>query len=266
MSLFGAKSTFQKAKDRLDKKMKEDADLATIFSISTKRSERVSDSASSRIGAQMIIVRDLQDPDGTATTSEIAREELDESLGEVQQAAVTLTRQQFNQGVRIHNAEMRAAGKPSQQMEPVFGTAPCDKYGNRKSQQHDVHTIASDDSSELSSPPVMNYWGSEISFPLQTPREVLPSTETTCYGGSIVAVPPSALPMDPFSTPRASTGIIAQRYIQSEENTRQHAEKEGGMEETQKVHTPIPRKFEISDDSEISDEVMTEMEWRDEEP
>ena len=36
-----------------------------------------------------------------------------------------------------------------------------------------------------------------------------------------------------------------------------------GMGETWSVHPPIPRKFEISD---TSDEVMMEVEWRDEEP
>jgi len=62
-----------------------------------------------------------------------------------------------------------------------------------------------------------------------------------------------------------SAGIIARKYIQSEENVSQHAEKEGGMEETRKVYTPIPRKFEISDDSKDEDDRMTEVEWRDEE-
>jgi len=38
------------------------------------------------------------------------------------------------------------------------------------------------------------------------------------------------------------------------------------MEETQKVYTPIPRKFEISDNSNNEDDTMTEVEWRDEEP
>jgi len=38
------------------------------------------------------------------------------------------------------------------------------------------------------------------------------------------------------------------------------------MEETRKVHTPIQRKFEISDDSKVSDEALTEVEWREEEP
>jgi len=38
------------------------------------------------------------------------------------------------------------------------------------------------------------------------------------------------------------------------------------MEETRKVYTPIPRKFEASDSSEGEDDAMTEVEWRDEEP
>jgi len=115
--------------------------------------------------------------------------------------------------------------------------------------RHRSSSVGSIDSSRLSSPP---------------PTTI--SNKSTVYEGSILAMPPSALTMDPFSIPRTSTGIIAQRYIQSEENTSQHAEKEGGMEESWKVYTPIPRKFEISDDSEVSDEAMTEVKWRDEEP
>ena len=85
------------------------------------------------------------DPDGTATTSEIAREELGDYLG-VQQAAVTLTREQYNQGVRIHNAEVRADGHPSQVIEPIWKeNSVIDEYGNRR--KHDVHTISSDDGS-----------------------------------------------------------------------------------------------------------------------
>jgi len=83
MSLFGAKktTTFQKALER----------AKNAESSMQSGSEK---SVSSGIGAQMKIARDLQDqdPDGTATTSEIAREELGEYLG-VQQAAVTLTRE-----------------------------------------------------------------------------------------------------------------------------------------------------------------------------
>jgi len=76
----------------------------------------------------------------------------------------------------------------------------------------------------------------------------------------------NAMTEDPFLTPKASVGIIARRYIRSEENTSQHAEKEGGMEETLRAHTPIPRKFEVSDSSDNEDDMMTEVEWRDESP
>jgi len=258
MSLFRARSTFQKAKDRLDKKMEEEAEMAK------GSTPEESQTSSSGIGAQMEIARGLQDPDGTATTSEIAQEGRTER-GEVQPAAVTLTREQYNQGVRIHNAEVRAEGHPSQVIEPIWGANDViDEYGNRHT--HAVHTIASDDSS-LSPPPTTSYGGSEISFPSQTPREEVQSPlPSTNYEGSLLGLPPSALPQDPFSTPRASVGIIARKYIQAEENVSQHAGKEGGMEETRRVYTPIPRKFEISDDSEASDEAMTEVEWRDEEP
>jgi len=79
MSLFGAArktSTFQKAKKRMEKA---EAEFGTVPDVSAN------DSVSSGIGAQMIIARNLQrDSDGTATTSEIAREELGEYLGQEQ--------------------------------------------------------------------------------------------------------------------------------------------------------------------------------------
>jgi hypothetical protein len=141
--------------------------------------------------------------------------------------------------------------------QPRVYTIPSTRSGRQRSRSLD-----SQGSSRLSSPPpTTDYGGSGISFPTETPKA------TTVYEGSIVAFPLSAAPLDPFTTPRlsGSGGIISQRYIQSEENTSQYAdeEEEGGMEETRKVYTPIPRKFEISDSE---DEAMTEVEWRDEEP
>jgi len=121
------------------------------------------------------------------------------------------------------------------------------------------------DSSELSPPPTTSNGGSQTSFPLYTPRGVEPAPSTN-YGGSLKAFPPSALPQDLSPTPRASTGSIAWRYIYSEENISQHGEitaQEEQMEETWKLNRPIPSKFEISDSS---DELMTEVEWRDDEP
>jgi len=135
--------------------------------------------------------------------------------------------------------------------------------------RYESKSVDSQESSRLSSPPpTTSYGGSEISFPSQTPRETVlsPLPATNYSEGSLLGLPPSALPQDPFSTPRASAGIIARRYTQSEENTSQHAEKEGGMEETRKVYTPIARKFEVSDSSDNEDDMMTEVEWRDEEP
>ena len=110
-------------------------------------------------------------------------------------------------------------------------------------------------------PPTSTSYGErEGSFPQQT--------QSTRYEGSILAMPPSAVSQDPFATPRTSgRSILAARYIQSEENTSEQAasseEEEGGVAETMKISTPIPRKFEISDSE---DEAMTEVEWRDEEP
>jgi len=257
MSLFRAKktvSTFQKAKERMDKYVK-------ASESGTDESSHIGELLKDRTGPLPT------DPDGTATTSEIAREELGDYLGVQPQAeAVTLTREQFNQGVRIHNAEVRAAGHLSQAIEPIWGTPQViDEHGNRHS--HAVHTISSDEGSDLSSPPpTTSYRGSEISFPSQTPGERVESPlPSTNYEGSLLGLPLSALPENPFSTPRASAGIIARRYIQSGENASQNAEEEGGMEKTRKVYTPIPRKFEVSDDSDNEDDMMTEVEWRDEE-
>jgi len=81
-----------------------------------------------------------------------------------------------------------------------------------------------------------------------------------------LGLPPSALPQDSFLTPWASAGLITRKYIQWEEDVSQHTEKEGGMEETQKVYTPIWRKFEITDSSNNRDDTMTEVKRRDEEP
>jgi len=261
MSPFGVTTTFKKAVARARAEEEKMASKAQSTVTTSSGIGEILDKHNEITGSLPT------DPDGTATTSEIAREELGDYLAEGQPAAVTLTREQFNEGVRIHNAEVMAEGHLSQIMEPVLGTPPCDEYGNRRSQQHSVHMISSDDSSELSPPPTTNYGGSEISFPSLTPRErVLSPLPSTNYEGSLRGLPLSALSQDPFLTPRASVGIIARRYIQSEENTSQYAEEEGGMEETRKVDTPIPRKFEASDSSDNEDDAMTEVDWRDESP
>jgi len=119
--------------------------------------------------------------------------------------------------------------------------------------------VDSQGSSRLSSPsPTTSYGGSRISFPSATPRQ------TTECEGTIVGFPPSVIPLDPFSTPRMSAQLIAQKYIQSEENTSREAqeseEEEAGVPETPKRgRTPT---FENSD----SDDTMMEVQWREEEP
>jgi hypothetical protein len=197
----------------------------------------------------MTIARDLQqDPDGTATTSEIAEE------GKEGRGALVLPRDVFNDLARHHNQEAKNTDHESQLVSTVHGGSSVDEEGRLVYKQPRVHTIPSDTSSSLSPPPTMEHGGSQVSFPSKTQRQ------TTEYGGSILGFPPSALPEDPFSVPRTRAGIIARRYIQSEENPSKHGEQdeeEGGMEETRRVYTPIPRKFEISDSE---DDAMTEVE------
>jgi len=163
MSLFGAKKTVIPLKESL-KKAKENMGKRMGTESASGPSE-ASAVSSSHIGGVLERHNEITgslptDPDETATTSEIAREELGDYLG-VQQAAVTLTREQFNQGARIHIAEVMAEGHLSQIVEPIWSeNSVIDEYGNRRN--HAVHMISSDDSSSLSPPPTTNYGGSEI--------------------------------------------------------------------------------------------------------
>jgi len=174
MSLFRAKKTKTTVKDQLKIAQKTyEKRMSTESEASAVSSSHIGDLIEDREGPLRT------DPDGTATTSEIAQEELGYYLG-VQPAAVTLTREQFNQGVRIQNAEVRAEGHPSQVIKPIWReNSVIDEYGN--SRKHAVVTIPSDDDSSLSPPLTASYGGSEISFPSQTPREraatPLPSTK-----------------------------------------------------------------------------------------
>jgi len=176
----------------------------------------------------------------------------------------------------VHNQDAREQGHPSEEVSTVHGERCVDEECNLVHKQPRVYTILdstvssrsrqrsrsadSQESTRLSSPlPTKSYGGSAINFSSETPRQ------STVYEGSIVGFPPSAVPVDPFQVPRASAGIIGRRYLRSEENTSQQAEKddqERGMDETRNVYTPIHRKFDISDSE---DDMMTEVEWKDEE-
>jgi len=267
MSLFGAtnkKSTFQKAKERMDKLLSETSAAGT--------------NESSHIG-ELIKHREgplPTDPDGTAMTTKIAREELGDYLG----GPVVLPRNVFNNTVRMQNDEAREKGHPSHLVSTVHSGSSMDEEGNLVYKQLRVYTIPSD-GSELSSVPATSYGGSEISFLTHTPGDVQSPRPTTDYSlisfpsqtpqqlteyeRSIAGFPPSAAPQDPFETPRASgQSILVKRYIQLEENVSMHAameeeEKEGGVPNTlRRSGTPT---FENSD----GDDAMTEVEWRDEE-
>ena len=274
MSLFGAKrqlnlkESLKKAKENLEGKM------SSALSTTT---------SSSGIGAILEQQMDeitgpvtVSDDDG-ATDLEVAGEEK-EFFGTAEYERLRAEEKNDELEYGLHKAriedELRRAEESQATSRVGTGQLPSDLNDMReysdltgKTGVTGITRYGSDDSSELSPPPTTNYGGSEVSFPSQTPRErvtsPLPSTNDE---GSLLGLPPSALPQDPFSTSRVSAGIIARRYIQSEENASQHAEKDGGMEETLKVYTPIPRKFEVSDSSDNEDDMMTEVEWRDESP
>jgi len=272
MSLFGArkKSTFQKAKERAEKLERE-----------KEASSGASVTSSSHIGELLDKITGPLTQDGPATEISCERcdlEQMERELhgdSEYERLRDEEKQEEFEAGLCCARIEddlrKRESSQATSRVES--GQLPSDLDEIRQYSDLTGATGVTgitryvDDGSELSSPPVTSYGGGEISFPLQTPRErVVSPLPSTNYEGSLLGLPPSALPHDPFSTPRASAGIIARRYIQSEENISQHAEEEGGMEETRKVYTPIPRKFEVSDDSDEEDDTMTEVEWRDVEP
>jgi len=235
-----------------------------------------SDTSSSHIGGLLDKITGplaVTDSDGVAATSEIAHElsqldrddRLREFHGTAEYESLRAGEEQdrFERGLHQAQIEDELRRRENSQATPRVESEwlPSDlgdmrvysdltgKTGITGVTRRRSSSVGSIDSSRLSSPP---------------PTTI--SNKSTVYEGSILAMLPSALLMDPFLTPRASTGIVAQRYIQSEKNISQHAEKEEEMEETWKVYTPIPRKFEISDDSEDDDEAMTVVEWREEDP
>jgi len=271
MSLFGANksTTFQRAKERAknyEKRMESSSEASAV--------------SSSHIGRLLDEVTGPVTEDGTAEKDE--REDLEQierelhGDSEYERLRDEEKKEEFEVGLRFARIKDDLRWRENSQATSTMETGhlPSDLDDMReysdltgKTGVTGITRYGSDDSSELSPPPTTSYWGSDISFPSQTPRErVLSPLPTTSYGGSLLGLPPSALPEDPFSTPKASAGIIACKYIQSEENASQGAEKERGTEETRKVYIPIPRKFEASDSSDNEDDMMTEVEWRDESP
>jgi len=113
MSLFGAKKQtpplkelLGRAKEYYEKRMAEES----VSGASVTSSSHIGD----------LIERKgplPTDPDVTATTSEIAREELGDYLGE----PLVLPREVYNEAARVHNDEAREEGHPSQVVSTVHG-------------------------------------------------------------------------------------------------------------------------------------------------
>jgi len=249
MSLFGAKKrqlnlreSLNRAKENLENRM------------GSVTPTEASATSSSHIGGLLHKITGpltAEDPEGTATSSEIAREELGKgymSTPEFEALKEQEKKDMFEYGLCQARVEDELRRRKNSQATPRVesGQLPSDLDDMReysdltgKTGVTGIARYGSDDSSELSPPP------------------------TTSYGGSIAAFPPSTLLEDPLSTPKASAGIIARRYIQSEENDSMHVtenEGEEGMPETPKrSRTPT---LEHCD----SEDGMTEVPWRDEEP
>jgi len=238
MSLFGAKktSTFQKAVERARKMTETPSGPASV---------NKSESASSGIGALLDKVTGPLTGEETATQSDRSDlEQMERDLhgdSEYERLRDEEKKEEFEAGLHYARAEddLRRREDSQATSRVETGQLPRDLNDMRaysdltgKTGVTGITRYGSDDSSELlPPPPTTNYGGSEISFPSQTPGErVLSPRPSMNYEGSLMGLPLSALNAlieDPFSTPRASTGIIARRYIQSEENISQHAEKEG---------------------------------------
>jgi len=277
MSLFGAKrqlnlkESLKKAKENLEEKMSSAQSTVTTSSGIGAILEQQFDKITGPVAESVM----------QSERSDLERMERDlHGDSEYERLRDEEKKEEFEAGLRYARVEddLRRRENSQATSRAETGQLPSDLDDMRaysdltgKTGVTGVTRYADDGSSELSTPPpTTDYGGSEISFPSQTPRErVQSSPSSTNYEGSLRGLPLSALNAlsgDPFSTPRASAGIIARRYIQSEENASQDAEEEGGMEKTQRVYTPIPRKFEVSDSSDNEDDAMTEVEWRDESP
>jgi len=223
MSLFGAKKSetlkdvLQRAKENFEKRMEESTSPSEASAVSSSHIGRLLDEVTGPVS------------DGTAAKDE--RDDLEQMERELhgdseyERLRDEEKKDEFEAGLRYARAEDDVRRRENSQATSRLesGQLPSDLDDMRaysdlagKTGVTGMTRYGSVDTSELSPPPpTTNYGGSEISFPSQTPREkVLSPLPTTNYEGSLLGLPPSALPQDPFSTPRVSAGIIAQRYIQ----------------------------------------------------
>jgi len=222
MSLFGARktSTFQRAKERAEKLERE-----------KEASSEASVTSSSHIGRLLDkVMGPVSDQSQKSVMVDSKAEFLERQYHgtqEYERLEEEEKPEMFEYGLRKARIEddLRRREDSQATSRVESGQLPSDLDEMRthseltgKTGVTGITRYGTDESSDLSSPPVTNYGGSEVSFPSQTPRQ---STE---YEGSIVGFPPSAIPQDPFTTPRASgKSILAKRYNQSEEDTSMNA-------------------------------------------
>jgi len=94
--------------------------------------------SSSHIGQQLEMMgRNQLDPDETATTSEIDREEPGDCLG----GPVVHPREVYNEMARMHNEEARDTEHSSELMSTVHGRSIVDEDGNSVYKQPRVYKI-----------------------------------------------------------------------------------------------------------------------------
>jgi hypothetical protein len=248
MSLFGANTTFKKAVARMKaEESKKGSNTPTEASAtSSSHIGDVLDKELDKIRGPLTI-----DYEGTATTSEIARE-----------CSQAQREEQFQGFHGTQEYEMLKAGEEKAKFEMGHHQArieddmrrcedsqatPRQESGWLPSDLSDM-TGFSDLTGKTGVTGITRYRSSSKCVDSEVSSELSSPPPTTDYGGSILAMPPSAISQVPFATPGTSgKSILAARYIQLEEDTGQNAasseDEEGGVEETLRVDTPIPRKF-----------------------
>jgi len=162
---------------------------------------------------------------------------------------ITLPRAMYNVAARIHNNQGAVEKRYSLQVSLV-------REGRSDSgRQPKVYNILSNDESSLLQPPAMSYGGSIPAIP--------PSAVATLFNEIVIAFPHSMIPVDLCMTPSASRrSMLAARYIQLEDNTSMHAvveDEEGVTGTVKRTHTQESLESD-------SDEPMIEVDLRKEEP
>jgi hypothetical protein len=198
MSLFGAKKatslkeSLRRAKENMERRESVSPSLATTSSGIGAILERQLDEITGPVS--------LLDPDGTATSSEIAHElQLREFHGTAEYEGLRQGEERDRVEMGLHRAriedDLRRRENPD--------ATPRQESGWLPSNLDDMRAY-SDLTGKTGVTGITRYRsrsksvGSEVSSELSSPPP------TTDYGGSILAMPPSAISQDPFATPRTS--------------------------------------------------------------